>query len=107
MGSTHHVVTQTDSSFVCIFFLLSAIRCEALQQPPNGEISYSKPPDKNRVDWNEHANYSCDGGFALAGNMTRTCGYSRSDVGLGQWGPDRELSCVGEYTYRSKKKASG
>ena len=87
------------------FFSLSAIRCEVLRQPPNGEISYSKPQDKNRVDWNEHANYTCDGGFGLAGNMMRTCGYSTTDGGLGQWVPDHEPSCVGEY--RSKKKALG
>ena len=37
--------------------------------------------------------------------MTRTCGYSRTEGGLGQWGPDHEPSCVGEY--RSKKKALG
>ena len=104
VARTHHVVTQIDSSFVC-FFLLSAIRCEALRQPPNGEISYSKPPEMNRVDWNEYANYTCDKGFVLAGNMTRTCGYSRTDDGLGQWGPDHEPSCVGEY--RFKKKALG
>ena len=77
------------------------------RQPPNGEVSYSNQPDKNRVYWNEHvhANYTCDQGFVLAGNMTRTCGYSRTDGGLGQWVPDREPSCVGEY--RSKKKTSG
>ena len=102
MARTHHVVTKIDSSFV-FFFLLAAIRCEALRQPPNGEISYSKPLDRNRVEWNEHANYTCDQGFVLAGNMTRTCGYSSTDGSLGQWGPDREPSCVGEY--RSKKKA--
>ena len=55
------------------------------------------------VDWNEHANYTCDQGFVLAGNMTRTCGNSSTDGSLGQWGPNRDPSCVGEY--RSKKKA--
>ena len=51
----------------------------------NGEISYSNQPDKSRVDWKEHANYTCDEGFVLAGNMTRSCGYSRTDGSLGQW----------------------
>ena len=95
MARTHHVVTQIVSSFVFLF-LLSAIKCEALRQPTNGQISYSKPPDKNRVDWNEHANYTCDQGFVLEGNMTRTCGYSRTVGVLGQWSLDREPSCVGE-----------
>ena len=98
---THHVVTQIDS----FFFLPSAIMCEALRQPPNGKISYSKLPDKNRVDWNEQANYTCDQGFVLEGNKTRTCGYPTTEVGLGQWSPDREPICVGEY--RSSMKASG
>ena len=104
MAKIHHVVILIDSYFVLFFILLSAIRCEALRQPSNGEITYSKSPEKNRVDWNEHANYTCHQGFVLAGNMTRTCGYSRTDGGFGQWGPDREPSCVGEY--RSKKKDS-
>ena len=96
MARTHNVVTQIDSSF-SFLFLLSAIKCESLRQPTNGAISYSNPPDKNKVDWNEHANYTCDQGFVLEGNMTRICGYSRSDGRLGQWSLDREPSCVGEF----------
>ena len=86
------------------FFLLSAIKCEVLRQSPNGKISYSKPPVKNRIDWNEQAIYTCDQGFVLEGNKARTCGYPTTEGGLGQWSPDREPICVGEY--RSNMKVS-
>ena len=86
-----------DKLFLSLFFLLSEIKCQALPEPPNGNISYSKSPDKNRVDWREQAIYTCDQGFEIEGNMTRTCGYPTTKGGWGQWSPDRQPSCVGEY----------
>ena len=84
-------------SFLPLFFLLSEIKCLALPQPLNGNISYSKSPDKNRVDWNEQANYTCNQGFEIEGINTRTCGYPTAKGGLGQWSPDRQPTCVSKY----------
>ena len=91
-------------SVLPLFFLRSEIKCQALPQPPNGNISYSKSPYKNRVDWNEQANYTCDQGFEIEGNKTRTCGYPTTKGGLGQWSPERQPSCVGECWLIKKKR---
>ncbi len=52
-----------------------AITCPPLTAPTNGFVTYSSSTfDKNgNYAFNAMANHSCDTGFVLVGNNTRTC----------------------------------
>ncbi len=51
-----------------------AITCPPLTAPTNGSVTYSSTSDENgNYAFNAMANYSCDTGFAVVGNKTRTC----------------------------------
>ena len=52
-----------------------AITCPPLTAPTNGFMTYSSSTsDENgNYAFNAMANYSCDTGFVLVGNNTRTC----------------------------------
>ncbi len=52
-----------------------AITCPPLTAPTNGSVTYSSSTsDENgNYGFNAMANHSCDTGFVLVGNSTRTC----------------------------------
>ncbi len=51
-----------------------AITCPPLTAPTNGSVTYNtSSSDKNNFAVSAMANYSCDTGFVLVGNNTRTC----------------------------------
>ncbi len=51
-----------------------AITCPLLTAPTNGSVTYSSTSDENgNYAFNAMANHSCDTGFVLVGNNTRTC----------------------------------
>ena len=50
------------------------ITCPPLTAPTNGSVTYSSTSDENgNYTFNAMANHSCDTGFVLVGNNTRTC----------------------------------
>ena len=51
-----------------IFLLSTAIDCSALSDPANGQVS------TNGTTFGETATYSCNPGYNLVGDSTRTCG---------------------------------
>ncbi|XP_064406058.1 uncharacterized protein LOC135351076 [Halichondria panicea] len=60
----------------------NAITCETLSAPENGTVSYST--DNNNIgafSFGTEAYFSCDVGFSLVGNETRTCGDGNMTVG--------------------------
>ncbi len=62
--------------------LHAAITCETLSAPENGTVSYST--DNNNIgafSFGTEAYFSCDVGFSLVGNETRTCGDGNMTVG--------------------------
>ena len=55
-------------------YVHAAITCSSLTDPINGTITYSGVISENGTHaFNVIANYTCDDGFALVGNNTRTC----------------------------------
>ena len=57
-----------------VTFVFSAIACSPLADPINGTVSYSAAADRiGKYVFNVTANHSCDTGFTLVGNNTRTC----------------------------------
>ena len=63
---------------------LSAVDCGSLPAPDNGQVNVSA------TTFNSTATYSCDAGYELNGNQSRTCLFS------GNWSGN-EPSCTGEY----------
>ena len=48
--------------------------CRSLTAPLNGSVTYNSTVDANdSYPFKSMATYSCDTGFALIGNNTRTC----------------------------------
>ena len=91
---------SADNSFFFMYFvssLISAIKCESLPPPQNGNVTYSTPPSNNKIAWNEKATFSCNLGYALEGDKTRTCFYSKNEGVFGQWTHGMSQSCVGEF----------
>ena len=64
-----------DHNYTGLFYLTTAITCPPLTAPINGFVTYSSSTsDKNgNYAFNAMANHSCDTGFVLVGNNTRTC----------------------------------
>ncbi len=58
-----------------LHFTIIAITCPPLTAPTNGFVTYSSSTsDENgNYAFNAMANHSCDTGFVLVGNNTRTC----------------------------------
>ena len=55
-------------------FSTTAITCPPLSNLTNGSVSYSNVPGQNNsYAFNVEATYSCDTGFSLVDNNTRTC----------------------------------
>ena len=52
-----------------VFLLSTAIDCNALSDPPNGQVSHTAG-----TTFEQTATYSCDTGYNLVGDSTRTCG---------------------------------
>ena len=65
-------------------FCITAITCEDLLNPPNGDVNFS--PDKTApFDFGTNATYSCGTGFGLSeGNAMRTCDGDGSSP-IGEW----------------------
>ena len=61
-----------------------AITCPPLTAPTNGFVTYNNTSDENgNYSFNTMANHSCDTGFVLVGNNTRTCtGDGSSTTGI-------------------------
>ena len=75
------------------YICLSAITCISLGAPTNGEVTYSSGTT-SPFNYGTVATFTCNTGFGLIGNMTRTCeGDGSSPVGL--WS-EVTPTCVGE-----------
>ncbi|XP_064407438.1 uncharacterized protein LOC135352209 isoform X3 [Halichondria panicea] len=64
--------------------ICNAITCPPLTAPTNGFVTYNNTSDENgNYSFNTMANHSCDTGFVLVGNNTRTCtGDGSSTTGI-------------------------
>ena len=56
------------SEYNDIFLLLTAVDCGTLNNPANGQVSYT-----GRTTYRQTATYSCDLGYNLVGDSNRTC----------------------------------
>ena len=56
-----------------MFPLTGAVTCEILSAPENGEISVAPGPSALTYGLGLVATYSCDPGYVLMGQTTRTC----------------------------------
>ena len=54
--------------FYDVFHVLTAVECGTLTNPTNGQVSHT-----GRTTFRQTATYSCDRGYDLVGNSTRTC----------------------------------
>ena len=66
---------------IIIFCIHTDIDCGPLGHPENGRVSLSG------TTYNSVATYSCDSGYGLIGNNTRTC------LGTGNWS-GRKPTCM-------------
>ena len=53
---------------MCIYLLLTVVNCGNLTNPTNGQVSYTAGTTLGQT-----ATYSCNTGYNLVGNSTRTC----------------------------------
>ena len=51
-----------------IFLILTAVDCGNLTDPANGQVTHTAG-----TTYGQTATYSCDTGYILVGNRTRTC----------------------------------
>ena len=49
------------------FYLSAVVDCGSLEDPDNGQVNFSN------TTFESTANYTCDLGYNLNGNITRTC----------------------------------
>ena len=68
LGSVYPVETSTSLYNLYIFFLLTVVDCGNLTNPANGQVSHTAG-----TTFEQTATYSCDTGFNLMGDTTRTC----------------------------------
>ena len=57
-----------------IFFILAVVDCRSLTAPANGQVDLT-----SGTTFNQTATYSCNTGYNLVGDSTRTC------EATGQW----------------------
>ncbi len=81
--------------------LHAAITCETLSAPENGMVSYSTNNNTmGTFSFGTEAYFSCDVGFSLVGDKTRTCGDgidSSGFSGSGLYGIGPVVMSVGEF----------
>ena len=70
-----------------IYILYVVVRCTVLSRPSNGQYTYSG------WNYNDNVNFSCNTGYLLRGNSSRTC------LSNGQWSGTQTLCAIGEYIY--------
>ena len=73
-------------------FYPAEIDCGDIAHPQNGEVSFSN------TTYNSVANYSCNTGYNLTGDVTRTC------LNTSLWS-DSEPTCISELTYFTRMKS--
>ncbi|XP_064407631.1 uncharacterized protein LOC135352375 isoform X3 [Halichondria panicea] len=78
VGNSTRTCTGDGSSTTGVFdgeaAICEPITCPPLTAPTNGSVTYSSTSDENgNFAFNAMANNSCDTGFFLVGNNTRTC----------------------------------
>ena len=84
------MVTIIDENFPTV-----ALSCEELSAPEHGEISVAPGPNLLSHGQGSVATYSCDQGYALVGQITRTCeDTSGGTVITGTWS-NSPPSCQG------------
>ena len=71
-----------------IFLILTAVDCGPLTHPANGQVTHSAGTTLGQT-----ATYSCNTGYNLVGNSTRTC------QAIGNWS-ERAPTCQGVYTVK-------
>ena len=68
------IIGNIHELWLCSCISATAITCPPLSKPTNGSVSYSNVPGQsNTYAFNVMATYSCDTGFSLVDNNTRTC----------------------------------
>ncbi len=67
-----------------IDFLLSVILCPEIMAPVNGTLVISTPSPTQPLGVGTTATYSCDTGYVLVGDLTRTCEDSGTGT-VGTW----------------------
>ncbi len=81
----HYTHTYTDGP----------LTCEALFPPTNGGVSIEAGPNSLSGGLGSVATYTCDPGYALAGQRTRTCeDINGGSVTMGTWS-GTQPSCTG------------
>ena len=55
------------ATYIYIFLLSTVVDCSALTNPPNGQVSTTG------TTFGQTATYSCNMGYNLVGDTTRTC----------------------------------
>ena len=67
-GMHHFEVSSNITEYIDVFQLLTVVDCGTLTNPANSQVSYT-----GRTTFGQTATYSCDAGYSLVGNSTRTC----------------------------------
>ena len=90
----------TITCFIVIFEQpREALTCEGLTPPNNGEISVTSGANSLRYGLGSVATYSCDPGYGLVGQTTRTCeDINGGTVTTGTWSGTAP-HCQGSYSY--------
>ena len=76
---------MTSSRFNDIFLILTAVNCGNLTDPANGSVAHTAGTDVGQT-----ATYSCNTGYHLVGDSTRTC------QNRGNWSGDAP-TCQGKF----------
>ena len=63
---------KTEPNNMCVFFSFTAVNCGTLTNPGNGRVSHTAG-----TMFRQTATYSCNAGYKLLGNSTRTCQATR------------------------------
>ena len=86
--------------FDSIFPLTVALSCEGLSPPTNGGVNVQAGPNSLTYGLGSVATYSCDPGYALVGQRTRTCQDNNGGtVTMGTWSGGLSPLCQGTPGY--------